>query len=176
MSVYVALLRAVNVGGTGKLPMKELAALCGRLGFDDVETYIQSGNVVFETRISATKARAELEKALTAKLGKPALVLLRSASEMSAVEQANPFVDEPPNRVLVMFFDKAPQANVLSGIKAPGREQLSLKGRELYIYYPDGMGKSKLKVPLADVGTARNLNTVRKLAAMAAAAGRTRGR
>ncbi len=164
----IGLLRAVNVGGTGKLPMSDLRALCANLGFTDVTTYIQSGNVVFRTRLSPAKARAALEKALTERLGKPATVLLRTREELADVERANPWPDAAPNQVLVLFLDVAPPKGALADVKPPSGERLTLVGRELFIHFPNGMGASKLKVPFADVGTGRNLNTVRKLLALSA--------
>jgi uncharacterized protein (DUF1697 family) len=95
MPVFAALLRAVNVSGTGKLLMADLTALCEDAGFTDVKTYIQSGNVVFKTRLSESKARAVLEKALTKKLGTPATVVIRSVEELEALLEANPFKSEP---------------------------------------------------------------------------------
>jgi uncharacterized protein (DUF1697 family) len=167
MAAFVALLRAVNVGGTGKLAMADLVKLCEKAGFKAVKTYIQSGNVVFDSSAGEARVKAALEKALAAKLGKPVGVLLRSGAELDRVLAHNPFKQEPANRVIVLFLDKAPEADALAGVKAPGGEELVLRGRELYIHYPDGQGVSKLKVPLAKVGTGRNLNTVAKLAEMA---------
>ncbi len=167
MPTHIALLRAINVGGTGKLPMADLRTLCETLGFHDVRTYIQSGNVVFTSALDAAKAKAKLEKALALRLGKPCRVLLRSRAELEAVDQHNPFPDAPPNRVIVMFLDEAPDKVAIVGVKTPGGEQLAPRGRELYIHYPDGQGVSKLKTPFADIGTGRNINTVRKLVELA---------
>ncbi|MFN0097383.1 MAG: DUF1697 domain-containing protein [Gemmatimonadaceae bacterium] len=166
MPTYIALLRAVNVGGTGKLPMAELRGMCADLGFTDVATYIQSGNVVFSTRLAAAKAKAALERALAVRLGKPSAVILRTRDELEAVERARPFPDAAPNQLLVLFLDATPDAAVLKTVKIPGREKLRLIGRELFIHFPDGMGQSKLKIPFADLGTGRNLNTVRALLAL----------
>src|SRR6478735_565092 len=108
MAVYVALLRAVNVGGTGKLPMTELRDLCEAAGFDCVKTYIQSGNVVFKSALSEPKVKAKLEKALTVTLGKPAAALVRTAAELRRAIARNPFPKAEPNRVIVLFVDQAP--------------------------------------------------------------------
>jgi uncharacterized protein (DUF1697 family) len=170
VNTLIALLRAVNVGGTGKLPMADLRALCKDLGFTDIATYIASGNLVFRTRLSEAKAKTALEAALTKRLGKPASVIMRSHEEMLAVERANPYPDAAPNQLLVLFLDEAPPKNALADVKAPGGERLTLRGREVFIHFPQGMGVSKLKIPLANIGTGRNLNTVRKLIEMAAPA------
>lgn len=167
MPTHIALLRAINVGGTGKLPMTELRALCEGLGFANVRTYIQSGNVVFESKLSPSRAKSALEDALEARLGKRHLALLRSIEEMAAVEARNPFPEADPKQLLVVFVDAPPPRDAIARVKVPGRERLHLDGRELFIHFPDGMGKSKLKVPFADVGTGRNLNTIRALLRLA---------
>jgi uncharacterized protein (DUF1697 family) len=167
MAVFVALLRAVNVGGTGKLPMKDLVALCERSGFQAPKTYIQSGNVVFASRLAEAGVKARLEKALAARMGKPHGVLVRTGSELESVLERNPFPKAPPNKVLVLFLDEPPPKNALAGLVIPGREEVKPSGREVFVHYPDGMGRSKLKLPLTGVATGRNLNTVARLAAMA---------
>ncbi len=167
MATLVALLRAINVGGTGKLPMTELRALCETLGFTDVRTYIASGNVVFRTKVAAPKAKAMLEAALLKRLGKPCQVLIRTPEELEAALEANPFPEAAPNQLLVLFLDAPPDGRALKDWKIPGRERLALHGRELFLHFPDGIGPSKLRIPFADVGTGRNLNTVRTLLAMA---------
>jgi uncharacterized protein (DUF1697 family) len=166
---FVVLLRAINVGGTGKLAMADLVNLCDKAGFSDAKTYIQSGNVVFKSSASEAHVKRVLEQAVATKLGKAAGVLVRTASELTRVLANNPFKSAPPNRVLVLFLDKAPPKTTLANVEAPGGEQLALQGRELFLHFPKGMGRSRLKIPLAGVGTARNINTVTKLAAMARA-------
>lgn len=169
MATYIALLRAVNVGGTGKLPMADLRALCEKAGFRDVRTYIASGNVVFSSDLTAPKALVTLESALAKRLGIATQVLIRTADELEAVITANPFPEAEPNQLIVVFLSKEEPLSAIDDWKIPGRERLALVGRELFIHYPDGMGQSKLKVPFADQGTGRNLNTVRALLAMARA-------
>ena len=168
MPVHVALLRAVNVGGTGKLPIADLVKLCEKAGFVRVATYIQSGNVVFESPRSQAEVGAILEAALAKKLGKPTRVHVRSATELRAILDGNPFPKAPTNRVLVFFLDAV--GGVVSNVKNQAKEELVLLGRELFVHYPEGQGTSKLVVPLAKEGTGRNLNTVAKLAEMAASA------
>jgi uncharacterized protein (DUF1697 family) len=167
MTTYVALLRAVNVGGTGKLPMKDLAELCEGLGFVNVRTYIQSGNVVFGSRLTEKSVRKKLEAALTETLGKHADVVVRTGAELKAVLKGNPFPDAEPARVGVFLMADTVGKELMDRIVAPTGEQVGAGKREVYIYFPNGMGKSKLKIPKA-VGTVRNINTVGKLAAMAA--------
>ncbi len=168
MTTYVALLRAVNVGGTGKLPMKDLAKLCEKLGFEDVRTYIQSGNVVFRSEKSPNAVHDALEQALAARMGKPADVMLRTAAELRSVLDANPFTDMPPNKVAVMFLSKPASATTVDECVAPDGEQVRPGKRELYVYFPNGMGRSKFKLARsAGSATARNINTVTRLVELA---------
>ena len=168
MTAFVALLRAVNVGGTGKLPMTELKAMCEQLGFAAVRTYIASGNVVFSSRKTESAIKAALEKRLHAYAGAPVGVLVRSAAEMAEVLAANPFPKMAPNRTLAIFLDKAPPADTLAGIRGQKNEEVKLGRREIYVHYGDGMGTSKLMIPAGKTGTARNMNTIATLAKMAA--------
>ena len=166
-STYIALLRAVNVGGTGKLPMADLKALCNALGFISVRTYIASGNVVFESKVSAGKVKTLLEGKLEAYAGKPVGVMIRSAAEMAAVLTNNPFPNAASNRTVAIFLDKPPSADALASVVGHRDEKIALGVREIYVHYGDGMATSKLRIPAAKSGTARNMNTVAKLAAMA---------
>lgn len=169
MPTFVALLRAVNVGGTGKLPMAELTAMCTALGFARVRTYIASGNVVLDAADDAVGVRAALEGRLAAYAGRPVGVCVRTAPELAAVLAANPFPDAAPERLLVSFLDAAPPADALDHVRHRTRERLALGVREIYVDYRDRetMIASRLVVPAAARGTARNLNTVTTLARMA---------
>ena len=168
MGSFVALLRAVNVGGTGKLPMSDLKAICEALGFESVRTFIASGNVVFTSRKSEAAIKAALEKQLAAYAGKPVGVLVRSADEMAQILSDNPFPKAAPNRTMALFLDHEPPSDTLAGIRGRRNEQIQLGRREIYIHYDQGMGTSKLVIPAAKTGTARNMNTVATLAKMAA--------
>jgi uncharacterized protein (DUF1697 family) len=168
MNCFIALLRAVNVGGTGKLPMSDLKNLCEELGFGRVRTYIASGNVVFTSGKSESAIKKALEGSLEAYAGKPVGVSVRSATEMAQVLAENPFPDAPANRTMAVFLDRAPPADALTGIRGQRDEEIALGRREIYIHYGDGMAKSKLVIPAAKTGTARNMNTVATLARMAA--------
>jgi uncharacterized protein (DUF1697 family) len=167
VNTYVALLRAINVGGTGKLAMTDLRKLCEDCSFQNVATFIQSGNVVFRSKLSEAVAKKALEQALARKMGKPYGVLVRTGSELLTVVGNNPFPAAHPSQVLILFLDEPPPPDTLKTTVIPGREELALRGREIFVHFPDGMARSKLKVPFQKVGTARNLNTARKLAAMA---------
>jgi uncharacterized protein (DUF1697 family) len=168
MTPFVALLRAVNVGGTGKLPMADLKAICEKAGFKKVQTYIASGNVVFQSDRTEGEVKKALEARLRAFAGKPVGALVRTAAEMAEVLKKNPFPDAPRNRVVAVFLDEPPPADALASVSGQKDEQIRLGEREIYIWYGEGMAASKLKVPAAKAGTARNINTIAKLAEMAA--------
>lgn len=169
MPAYIALLRAVNVGGTGKLPMTELKSMCEQLGFQSVRTYIASGNVVFRSTQSEAQVKKSLEKSLETYAGKSVGVLVRTAAEMAAVAAANPFHTMPANKTVAFFLDTTPPADALSAVRNQAQEQFRTGTREIYVYYPEGQGNSRLQITAAKTGTARNMNTVAKLAELAAA-------
>jgi uncharacterized protein (DUF1697 family) len=171
MTSFVALLRAANVGGTGKLPMSELKAMCEELGFTGVRTYIASGNVVFASRKAEAAVKAALEKRLAAHAGKAVGVMVRSAAEMAQVSTGDPFPKAAPNRTMAIFLDAAPPRDTLAAIRGRKDEEIKLGKREIYVHYGEGMAKSKLVIPAAKIGTARNMNTVAVLAKMAAELG-----
>src|SRR5262245_15195786 len=102
--VYVALLRAVNVGGTGKLAMSDLKTICLDAGFSDAKTYIASGNVVFQARMTAKEAKAALEERLGRHVGKPVGVAIRTADELAAILETNPFKKDPPSKTIAIFW------------------------------------------------------------------------
>jgi uncharacterized protein (DUF1697 family) len=168
MQAYIALLRAVNVGGTGKLPMTDLKIMCEAAGFQSVKTYIASG-IVFKSPKTEAQVKKVLEVGLAAYAGKPVGVLVRTAAEMAAILAANPFKEMPGNCTLAVFLDEAPPRDAAEKATGRVREEIRLGQRELYVYYPDHMGQSKLKIPAAKNGTGRNMNTLAKLAEMAAA-------
>ncbi len=168
MRSYVALLRAVNVGGTGKLPMSELKIMCEEAGFESVQTYIASGNVVFTATDREDKVKQILEKRLEAYAGKKVDVFVRTAREMRDLVEANPYPEEPGNEVAVLFLDGHPPADLENRAKGAAGERFEAADREVFIHYPEGLGASKLRLDVG-TGTTRNMNTVSKLAGMAAA-------
>lgn len=168
MTTYVALLRAVNVGGTGKLPMAELKRMCESAGFTAVQTYIASGNVVLDADVAPQVVKERLEAALAGYAGKPVAVMVRTGAQMQAVLDANPFPDAAPNRVLAIFLDDAPAADALASLPGRKDEEVAVGAREIYVHYAGGVGTSRLRIPAGEAGTARNMNTVAELAAMAA--------
>jgi uncharacterized protein (DUF1697 family) len=173
MNTYVVLLRAVNVGGTGKLPMADLKRICSEAGFDVIGTYIQSGNVVLQSSKAAPAVKSTLERRLRDETGKAIQSFIRSAAEMGAVLRANPFSKEDPRRTYVFFLDAAPSREALTTFSRQVDERIGAGRREIYVYYPTGMGRSRLIFPAASQGTARNMNTVAKLVELSSIAAGT---
>lgn len=167
MRTLIALLRAVNVGGTGKLPMGELRAIAEAAGFEGIRTFIQSGNLVFCTGGTMEEAKAELEWRLAEHAGKAVSVVMREALEMQSVLQANPFPEAEPSQVAVIFLEAAPPPDTIESARGRTDEVIAVGVREVYVHYPSGMGRSKLRLQAMEIGTAGNVNTVAKLVGMA---------
>ena len=170
MHSYVALLRGVNVLGAAPLPMKDLIRLCEQAGHTNVRTFIASGNAIFHSPAPEAEVQAGLQTRLAALTGKPIRVHIRRADEMAAVLRNNPWPHAPGNQAMAIFLDHPPTPEMLQGVKnqAPN-EFLALGHRELYVWYGSGQGQSKMRIQAAQSGTARNMNTVAKLAALSAA-------
>lgn len=169
MTVYVALLRAVNAGGRGNLAMQDLQALCVACGLDNVRTYIQSGNVLFDSPLPERTLAMQLDRAITDKLRRPVGVLIRTAAELRAILDANPFRKADPSLVGVVFLPKVLPNRLLVQLALGGPEDVQMIGREVFVHYPDGIGRSKMKLPFAQDGTTRTLDTVAALVALAEA-------
>ena len=171
MPVVIAMLRGVNVGGHHKVPMQQLRALCERLHCRRPETLIQSGNVVFEIPAEAERTiAADLEEALERQFGFHSPVILRSLAEMRAIVARNPFEGRDPALGLVTFLRSDPGDAACAAAQplAAGPEQVTFAGKEMFIYYPFGAGRSKLPMAkiertLGCIGTSRNWNTVQRL-------------
>lgn len=167
MANYVAFLRGINVGGV-KLYMDELRAICKEAGLQHVRTYIQSGNVLFESQKSEISLISSLEKLLKTRKGRPIPVIIRTVEELQDIVSGNPFPDAKASQVGVLLLPAVLPASAFEGILIPAREEISGAGRQVYIHYPDGMGRSKLKLPAAMAGgTMRNINTLTKLTQLA---------
>ncbi len=167
MTVYVALLRAVNVSGTGKLPMFELKAMAEACGFGSARTFIASGNLVFTSDKSEGEVGAMLEEKLQSYFGRRVPVFVRTAAEMAEVAAGNPFGDDKPSRVMAHFIAGEPEQSMLDAATNVEGERMALGRRAIYVSYGAGIGKTRLKLPAVRDGTARNMNTVAKLAALA---------
>lgn len=173
MHSYVALLRAVNVGGTSKAPAASLKTIAEGLGLMNVQTLLQSGNLTFRAEEDAELLEARLERAFAAELGLSTEVMVRDAAEWSALIAANPFPAEAksdPSQVLAVVLKGEPRPEGLKALRdCPGPERIEAGERVLYIVYPEGIGRSKLNgapgwKTLGSPGTGRNWNTVLKLA------------
>jgi uncharacterized protein (DUF1697 family) len=171
---YIALLRGINVGGNKMVSMAELKAALTALGFSDVSTLLQSGNVVFSGKAAKSAAlEATLERDVAKRLGVTCDFHVRTADEWSAMIAANPFPAEAkadPSHLLVTFFKAPLDAARVKALQAAitGPERLRADGRHLYMTFPDGIGNSKATAiagKMLGPGTARNWNTVLKLAA-----------
>jgi uncharacterized protein (DUF1697 family) len=163
LTAFVALLRAVNVGNR-QLVMAELKALADTLGLDDARTFIASGNLLFRSDRDEADLKALLERAIGGHMGAEVPVMVRTADEMAEVERCNPFPDHPGKFTYAFFLDQEPPPDAIAGARNRDGEEIALGKREIYIAYGDGMGQSKLRLPAAMQGTARNMNTVAKLA------------
>jgi uncharacterized protein (DUF1697 family) len=164
MTAYVALLRAVNVGGR-KLVMQDLKAIGEELGLGLPRTFIASGNLLFTSGKSEGSLASLLSKAIGEHMGAEVPVLVRTAAEMAEVAASNPFPDEPGNGVVAIFLDSSPPKDALDKVSGLRDERVALGKREIYVAYGSGMADSKLKIPAAAKGTARNMNSVAKMAA-----------
>jgi uncharacterized protein (DUF1697 family) len=174
MATHIALLRAVNLPGHNKVGMADLRKLLADLGFENVQSILQSGNLIFE---STGKTPAQLEGLLESeakkRLGLETPFFVRSAKDWKAVVAGNPFPEEAerdPGHLIVVFLKKEASAKDVAVLQAAikGREVVRAKGRHAYIVYPDGVGRSKLtnvmiEKKLGSSGTGRNWNTVLKL-------------
>ena len=174
MPKYAALLRGINVGGKNIISMADLRKWLEGEGFTNVATLLQSGNVVFDAE--SADVEEDVAKAIERESGFKIEVCVRSHSELLQVVKETPFksaAEEDPGHLLVIFLKTAPTRDREEALRSAikGSEQVVLRGRELYAYYPDGIGRSKLTNAVIDkqlgtVGTGRNWNTVLKLMEM----------
>jgi uncharacterized protein (DUF1697 family) len=177
MPVVISMLRGVNVGGHNKIKMDALRDLYESLGLRDAQTYVQSGNVIFKTKArDAAPLAKQIEDAIERKFGFCPGVILRTSSELTDVIARNPFAKRQgieASKLLVTFLAQEPGLETREEIRriSTGPEEVHVGRRELYIYFPEGMGRSKLwpvvEKALKKSGTSRNWNTVTKLLEMA---------
>jgi len=177
MPVYVSLLKGINDGGNRKCPMVDLRALHEELGHTDVRTLIQSGNVVFRAKDrNATKLAATITDAVEKRFGFRTDIMIRTAAELRQTVAKNPFAARPEvegNKLLILFLNGTPTDEAAAKMRAipADPEEVHLVGNELFIWFPAGMGQTKLQLPAYEralklAATGRNLNTVQKLVAM----------
>lgn len=176
MPAFVALLRGINVGGKSMVATADLRAFFEAFGFTAVKTLLQSGNVIFESKAKTGALEKKLEAAAAKKFGRPLEFFVRDQAEWRKIILGNPYLDEArkdPSHLVVMCLKAKLTIAACEALKAaiPGRETFRAEGPHLYIYYPDGIGESKFTNALIDrklgaSGTARNWNTVQKIAAL----------
>jgi uncharacterized protein (DUF1697 family) len=147
--------------------MKALRAIAEELGFDAPRTFIASGNLLFSSGKTEAQVARLLEERLAQHVGADVPVMVRTAGEIAKVAKANPFSDEPGAKVAAIFLKQVPPKDTVEQARGRADEQLALGTREIYVHYPSGMGRSKLRFPAKIVGTARNMHTVAKLAELA---------
>lgn len=178
MTVFISLLRGVNVGGNKRIKMEALRALYEQLGLSGAQALLQSGNVVFKSdQTDRERLTRQIETGIEQTFGFHSKTILRSVDELNDVIAHNPYRAEgeaEPSKLLVMFLGGAPDpAGVDSILQAHrGPEKFEMSGQEIYVYYPDGMGRSTLDRTLNEkrlktLATARNWNTILRLSALA---------
>lgn len=163
MTAYAALIRAVNVSGTGKLLKEDLQAMGEACGFAKVRTFINSGNLLFVSDLGEGAVKSRVEEKLAGHFGKAVPAHVRSAAEMAEVVALSPFANSPGNRVMALFIDEEPAQAMIDAATGINGERLALGPRLIYICYGDGMADSKLKLAVMRNGTARNMNSVGKM-------------
>ena len=162
MARWVALLRAVNVGGTGKLPMADLRRIATGLGFEAVETHLASGNLIFTDDRPEAALREAASGGLAAQMGRAPGLLFRQPVELEETLAAIPFGDATPSQVGILFLDRpATEADLVP--RHQTLEVIAPTGRHVAVHFPDGMGRSRLSLPAMERGTMRNLNTLAAL-------------
>jgi uncharacterized protein (DUF1697 family) len=155
----------VNVGGR-KLVMAELKAIAEEIGLGNPRTFIASGNLLFTSDTPEPSLRAVLEERIGAHMKADVPVLIRTREELAAVAAGNPFGDIPNSFVMAIFLQEPPPVDAMKGATGIADEKLALGKREIYAAYPSGSGRSKLRIPAAAGGTARNMNSVAKMATL----------
>lgn len=174
MTIAISLLRGINVGGRNKIRMADLRQLYADLGMTNVRSLLQSGNVIFATsKADLTSVKLELEEGIRSALGLDIQVLLRSSEQFEDIIARHPFSAEQlnePRKAAVVFLSDAPVSSAVDALREsnPGREVIHAAERELYVFYTDGMARSKLdnnriESRLGLIATARNWNTCTKL-------------
>lgn len=174
MPIFISLLRGINVGGNKKIKMADLRDLYQSLGFKDTKTLLQSGNAVFMTDIDdSSRVREMIEAGIQETFGFDVTIILRTPDELQAVIDKHPFTDEQvndPAKISFVYLDSMPTHDAVDTLRDnnPGKEIIHAGGSQLYIFYEDGKGKSKLdnnriERALKVKATARNWNTTQKL-------------
>ncbi len=168
MTAYVAMVRGVMPVGKGILPAARLKQMGEECGFEQVRTFIATGNLLFASRFGEQAVLRALQQHIDEHFGRPTPTFVRSAAEMGEAVAGNPFGDDKPSRVMAHFIAEPPRQAMIDEARDVAGERLALGPRLIYVSYGEGIGKTKLKLPSVKLGTARNMNSVAKMAALLA--------
>ena len=172
MATYVAFLRGVNLGPNNKISMPALRAMAEDIGYTDVATYINSGNLIIGSPKKAATVEREIAKAIKDTFGRPIDVALRTPAELKKLLAENPYPDGNPSQVTVAFLTKAPAADAKQKVAAVAKdyEPFTFSGQQVYVNYSQGIGKSKLAEKFSAIigvsSTVRNIRTLEKVLAL----------
>jgi uncharacterized protein (DUF1697 family) len=173
---YIAFIRGINLGPTNKVPMPRLREVAASLGYTDVATYINSGNLIFTATTTAAGLEKEIARAIKAEFGVSADVVVRTVQQLERILAANPYPEGDPSQVTVAFLATSPGAEAkdrVAAVAAP-YERFTFSGKQVYVHYAKGLGNSKLAARFSAIvkvsSTVRNLRTVEKVLALATAA------
>jgi uncharacterized protein (DUF1697 family) len=172
VATYVAFLRGVNLGPTNKISMPALRAMAEDLGYADVATYINSGNLILSSPKKADTVEREISKTIEDTFGRPIDVTVRTPAQLKKILAENPYPDGNPSQVTVAFLTKAPAKDAKDKVAAVAKdyEPFTIAGQQVYVYYSQGIGRSKLAEKFSDIigvsSTVRNIRTVDKVLAL----------
>jgi uncharacterized protein (DUF1697 family) len=171
VAIYVAFLRGVNLGPNNKIPMPQLRAVAEDLGYTDVATYINSGNLIISSPKKAATIEREISKAIKDSFGRPIDVAVRTPAQLKKIVAENPYPDGNPSQVTVAFLTKAPAKDARDKVAAVAKdyEPFTFAGDQVYVNYSQGIGKSKLAERFSAIigvsSTVRNIRTIEKVLA-----------
>jgi uncharacterized protein (DUF1697 family) len=168
LTAYVAMVRGVMPVGKGILPAARLKQMGEECGFEKVRTFIATGNLLFVSKSGEKAVLRALQKHIDGHFGCPTPTFVRSAREMAEAAVACPFGDDKPSRVMAHFIDEPPALAMIGEARDVAGERIALGPRLIYVSYGEGIGKTRLKLPAVKRGTARNMNSVAKVAALLA--------
>jgi uncharacterized protein (DUF1697 family) len=172
VATYVAFLRGVNLGPTNKISMPALRAMAEDLGYADVATYINSGNLILSSAKKADTVEREISKTIKDTFGRPIDVTVRTPAQLKKILAENPYPDGNPSQVTVAFLTKAPAKDAKDKVAAVAKdyEPFTIAGQQVYVNYSEGIGRSKLAEKFSDIigvsSTVRNIRTVDKVLAL----------
>jgi uncharacterized protein (DUF1697 family) len=172
VATYVAFLRGVNLGPTNKVSMPALRAMAEDLGYADVATYINSGNLILSSAKKADTVEREISKTIKDTFGRPIDVTVRTPAQLKKILAENPYPDGNPSQVTVAFLTKAPAKDAKDKVAAVAKdyEPFTIAGQQVYVNYSQGIGRSKLAEKFSDIigvsSTVRNIRTVDKVLAL----------